>query len=231
MTPSDCPSRAVGREVLHFTIGVSSLGKVLVATSEKGLCAVLPGSEDKSLMADLKGRNPRVVLMQGGDVVERALSVVLTTIETGQVDSDLVIAPRGTDFQRRVWDALREIPVGSTATYKEIAAKVGVGTARKSERPVRQIPSRCSFLAIESCAATADSPAIAGAFTASVRYSKKNKKQHQRPTRCLSRQRAVRTECEPDTPSPPDLCSTSHCRHRLESITQMVRRQRPVTAL
>lgn len=63
--------------------------------------------------------------------VERALTAVMRTIETGKVDSDLVIAPRGTDFQRRVWDALREIPVGSTATYKEIAAKVGVGTAQE----------------------------------------------------------------------------------------------------
>lgn len=49
---------AVGREVLHFTIGASSLGKVLVATSEKGVCAVLLGSEEKSLIADLKGRIP-----------------------------------------------------------------------------------------------------------------------------------------------------------------------------
>lgn len=63
-------TRAVGLEMLHFTIGASSLGKVLVATSENGVCAVLLGSEDKSLIADLKGRNPRVVLMQGGDVVE-----------------------------------------------------------------------------------------------------------------------------------------------------------------
>lgn len=117
--------------MLHFAIGASSLGKVLVATSEKGVCAVLLGSEDKSLVADLKGLNPRVVLMQGGEMVERALTVVLTAIETGQVDSDLVIASRGTDFQRRVWDALMEIPVGSTTTYKEIAAKVGMGTAQE----------------------------------------------------------------------------------------------------
>lgn len=104
---------------------------MLVATSEKGVCAVLLGSKVKSLIADLQGRNSRAVLIQGGDVVERALTAVMRTIETGKVDSDLVIAPLGTDFQRRVWDALRKIPVGSTATYKEIAAKVGVGTAQE----------------------------------------------------------------------------------------------------
>ena len=66
-----------GLEVFHFTIGASALGRVLVATSEKGVSAVLLGSKEKSLIADLQGRNSRAVLIEGGDVVERALTAVM----------------------------------------------------------------------------------------------------------------------------------------------------------
>jgi AraC family transcriptional regulator of adaptative response/methylated-DNA-[protein]-cysteine methyltransferase len=117
-------------QTLSFAMGTTSLGRVLVATCENGVRAVLFGSDEKSLLVDVQGRNPRTRLARGGDMAEQALAAVVRAIETGDIDTGLVLVPRGTDYQRRVWKASREIPVGATATYKEIAAKVG-GTAQE----------------------------------------------------------------------------------------------------
>ena len=122
---------ARSRDEIRFGIGKSSLGMVLVGKSRRGICAVLLGSEQRSLVAELYDRFPRAIATAHKDEVAETMAAVIRVINTGESASELVLAPRGTEFQLRVWKALREIPTGSTATYKEIAEKIGIGTAQE----------------------------------------------------------------------------------------------------
>jgi AraC family transcriptional regulator of adaptative response/methylated-DNA-[protein]-cysteine methyltransferase len=111
--------------VLHYATGTCSLGPILVAASDKGVAAILIGEEPGSLLRDLRLRFPRAELNRGdksfGALVRRALAMV----EAPAASLDLPLDVRGTAFQQRVWAALRAIPPGSTATYGEIARRIG----------------------------------------------------------------------------------------------------------
>jgi AraC family transcriptional regulator of adaptative response/methylated-DNA-[protein]-cysteine methyltransferase len=106
---------------LHFGLGVCTLGQVLVAWTGAGVREVALGDDAEALAADLLSRSPGAApapdLGPHGDAVLRAL-------EGGLVDVPL--DPAGTDFQRRVWDALRAIPPGQTRTYAELAEALGM---------------------------------------------------------------------------------------------------------
>jgi len=85
---------------------------VLVAKSPKGICTVLLGSRERSLVAELRSRLPHAILTPDKDGVAEAMAAVIRVIRIGQPASELVLAPRGTEFQLRVWKALCEIPTG-----------------------------------------------------------------------------------------------------------------------
>jgi AraC family transcriptional regulator of adaptative response/methylated-DNA-[protein]-cysteine methyltransferase len=130
MTPSRY--RAEGRsERIRFAVARCALGTVLVATSERGVCAILLGDEPAALEQDLRRRFARADLLQADAALASVVASVIAWIDRGTQASFLSLDMRGTVFQRRVWAALADIPEGRTATYAEVAAAVGrPGAAR-----------------------------------------------------------------------------------------------------
>jgi AraC family transcriptional regulator, regulatory protein of adaptative response / methylated-DNA-[protein]-cysteine methyltransferase len=113
-------------EVIQFGISWGSLGWILVASSPKGICAVLLGDDRRALTADLRHRFPGAELIAGDPEFERMAKKVVGVVEAPESSLDLPLDLKGTAFQQRVWRILREIPVGSTASYQEIAQKIGM---------------------------------------------------------------------------------------------------------
>jgi AraC family transcriptional regulator of adaptative response/methylated-DNA-[protein]-cysteine methyltransferase len=120
---------------IQFAVGQSSLGEILVAQTDKGICAILLGDDPEALARDLRERFPRAELTQGGASVERLLTQVASFIEAPAKGLDLALDTHGTEFQCRVWDALARIPAGKTVSYTDIARRIG---APKSVRAVAQ---------------------------------------------------------------------------------------------
>ena len=137
MTPSDF--RAGGaNQTLRFAIGECSLGAILVAASEKGVCAVLLGDDPDALAQALQNQFPRAELIGGDAAFERLAAKVIGFVEAPGIGLDLPLDVRGTAFQHRVWDALRRIPAGATASYAEIAQRIG------SPKSVRAVARACA---------------------------------------------------------------------------------------
>jgi AraC family transcriptional regulator of adaptative response/methylated-DNA-[protein]-cysteine methyltransferase len=104
-----------GEEIRHL-LGDSSLGRIPVASSGKGLVSILMGEDEELLIEDLQRRFPEVQRVRGdGEEDRHPLKLVLAFAEDPSRGIDLPLDVRGTDFQRRVWQALREIPVGQTS--------------------------------------------------------------------------------------------------------------------
>jgi AraC family transcriptional regulator of adaptative response/methylated-DNA-[protein]-cysteine methyltransferase len=135
MTPA--AFRAGGRGVaVQYAVGKCALGSVLVAATERGVCAILLGDNATALVRELRVRFPKAKLAPGDVRFEQWVARVVSFVETPSIGLDLPLDIRGTAFQERVWQALRKIPLGSTATYAEIARRIGrprsmraVGTA------------------------------------------------------------------------------------------------------
>jgi len=128
--------RAGGADAeLMFAVGQCSLGAILVAATTKGVAAVLLGDSPDALVHDLERRFPRARL-GGGDAAFEALAALAIAVVDGRVPSDsLPLDIRGTAFQHRVWQALRAIPAGETASYAELAQRISrPGAARAVAR-------------------------------------------------------------------------------------------------
>ena len=124
MTPSKYRSGGAETEI-RFAVGECSLGSILIARSERGICSILLGDEPEALLRDLQDRFPEANLIGGDSEFEELVAKVVGFVETPSSGLDLPLDVRGTAFQHRVWQALRKIPAGSTATYAEIAANIG----------------------------------------------------------------------------------------------------------
>jgi AraC family transcriptional regulator, regulatory protein of adaptative response / methylated-DNA-[protein]-cysteine methyltransferase len=125
---------------IRFAIGESSLGLVLVARNELRVCAILMGDDRGELTRDLQGRFPEAIAIGDDEDCEQLIAKVVEFVEMPAMGLDLTIDVKeikGTAFQRRVWEALREIPVGSTASYADIANRIG------SPRSVRAVAQAC----------------------------------------------------------------------------------------
>ena len=134
MTPSRY--RAGGADTdIRFAIGECSLGSILVAASEIGVCAILIGDDPDALAHDLQDRFPRAELIGGDAAFEQLVAKVVGLVEAPGVGLDLPLDVRGTAFQQRVWQALRDIPAGRTVSYTDLARRIG---APKSVRAVAQ---------------------------------------------------------------------------------------------
>ena len=120
---------------IHFDIGSSTLGRVLVAGNDKGICAIFMADRDNELISQMRERFPDAELSRDSGRLARVLPRVIGYIELPTGELDLLLDPEGTDFQRRVWRALLEIPSGSRASYADIARKIN---APKSVRAVAQ---------------------------------------------------------------------------------------------
>ena len=134
MRPSDYRAGGAGEEI-RFAVGQCSLGAILVAATAKGVCAILMDDDPEALLHDLQDRFPKAKLVGGDAQFEQWMARVVGLIETPAQGADLPLDVRGTAFQQRVWEALRAIPPGSTASYAEIAARIG---APKAVRAVAQ---------------------------------------------------------------------------------------------
>jgi AraC family transcriptional regulator of adaptative response/methylated-DNA-[protein]-cysteine methyltransferase len=132
MTPSQFRSGAPNSEI-RFAIRGCTLGLVLVAASDRGVCAIFFGDDADGLERDLKKLFPHARFVGDDPAFEQLTSKVIGFVEDPSIDLDLPLDIRGTAFQHRVWDALRRIPVGSTASYAEVAKRIG---APKSVRAV-----------------------------------------------------------------------------------------------
>lgn len=134
MTPATF--RTGGKNMLiRFTVSACSLGKVLVAASEKGVCAIFMGDNQKMLVQELRDRFPHATLIGADPEFETWVAKVVALVEAPQLGLDLPLDIQGTAFQQRVWRALREIEPGTTMNYAGIAEKIG---APKAVRAVAQ---------------------------------------------------------------------------------------------
>ena len=134
MTPTAYRSGGPGAEI-RFAVGECWLGSILAAATDKGVCAILLGDDPEELVRDLQDRFPKARLIGGDPRFEELVAKVVGFLEAPGDGGDLPLDVRGTAFQQRVWKALREIPVGATATYAEIAKRIG---QPKSVRAVAQ---------------------------------------------------------------------------------------------
>jgi len=134
MTPSSYRAGGANTDI-RFAVGECSLGSILVAASSRGVCAILLGDDPDALVRDLQDRFPRAHLHGGNSEFEQLVAQVVGLVETPALGLELPLDVRGTAFQQRVWEALRKIPAGSTASYAEIARRIG---APKSVRAVAQ---------------------------------------------------------------------------------------------
>ncbi len=137
MTASQAQRGGVG-ETVRFAVGESSLGPLLVAATEKGVCSIQFGDDPNELVHELERRFPSAELVGDDEDFARVVSRVVAFVETPQNGLDLPLDIRGTAFQERVWLALTAIPAGRTMTYTQLAAAIGQPTA------VRAVASACA---------------------------------------------------------------------------------------
>lgn len=128
MTPSDYKAGGTNNAIL-FAVGQCSLGAILVAQSARGVCAILLGDDPDRLVRDLQDQFPKAELVGADQRFEQRVAQVVGFIEAPALGLDLPLDLRGTAFQERVWQALREIPPGSTASYAQIAERIGAPTS------------------------------------------------------------------------------------------------------
>jgi AraC family transcriptional regulator of adaptative response/methylated-DNA-[protein]-cysteine methyltransferase len=124
-------------ECVDFAIADCALGKVLVASTGRGLCAILLGDTAQPLRADLARRFPKATLRQAPAGFATQLREVIRHIEQPQRPLALPLDIRGTAFQQRVWKALREIPVGGTASYTDVGRRI------RAPRAARAVAQAC----------------------------------------------------------------------------------------
>ena len=166
MTPATYRSGAAGQTV-SVVVSDSLLGQVLVARTDKGICAIRLGDDAEALKAELVAEFPNAEIVDerdGGSIVRD----VVDTVVRGTAIPDLHLDVRGTVFQRRVWEELRRIPRGETRTYAQVAEAIGRPSA------VRAVANACATnqaALVIPChrvsAPTAPSAATAGVWSGS----------------------------------------------------------------
>lgn len=114
---------------LSYDIGSSTLGRLLVATNDTGLCAILLGDSSQAVLRELRERFPDARLDHAPERLARALPRVVEFVDGRSASLDLPLDPAGTGFQQRVWRALRRIPPGTTASYTDIARRIDAPTS------------------------------------------------------------------------------------------------------
>lgn len=123
---------------IQFAIGKCSLGKVLVAESERGICAIALGDEPSQLITYLQTLFPNADIQPAAAEFDPHLAQVIAFIDSPQSAFDLPLDIRGTEFQKKVWNALRKIPAGKTSTYSELAIAIDLPAS------VRAVASACA---------------------------------------------------------------------------------------
>ena len=130
------------QERLRFAVAPCSLGAILVAASPRGVAAILLGDDPEALTRDLQERFSGARLIGGDTEFEALMAQVLALVEAPHLGSELPLDVRGTAFQRKVWQALCDIPPGATATYTDIATRIEAPGA------VRAVAGACAANAL-----------------------------------------------------------------------------------
>ena len=141
MTPGAFREGGAGASI-RFAVDACSLGSILVAATDRGVCAILLGDDPKALERDLEQRFPKARMSAGDRGFEQWVAKVVGFVEEPARGLDLPLDIRGTAFQRRVWEMLRAIPPGETASYAEIAARLG------KPRAARAVAGACAANAL-----------------------------------------------------------------------------------
>jgi AraC family transcriptional regulator of adaptative response/methylated-DNA-[protein]-cysteine methyltransferase len=137
MTPTQYRAGGANEEI-HFAVGETSLGAILVASGRKGVVSILLGNDPDELLRNLQDRFPRARLIGADRDYEVLVARVVGFVEAPSLGLDLPLDVRGTAFQQRVWRALQEIPIGKTISYAEIARRIGAPKA------VRAVAGACA---------------------------------------------------------------------------------------
>jgi AraC family transcriptional regulator of adaptative response/methylated-DNA-[protein]-cysteine methyltransferase len=141
MKPSEYRAGGVNNAI-SYALGQCSLGLILVARSERGVCAIFLGDDAKVLRRELEERFPNAALIGGDKTFETLVAKVVHFVEAPKIGLDLPLDVRGTAFQQRVWRALQTIPPGKTVSYAELAKRIGAPKA------VRAVANACGANAI-----------------------------------------------------------------------------------
>lgn len=141
MTPGRYRAGGAGTTI-RFAVGQCTLGAILVAASARGVCAILLGDDADALVRDLQDRFPRAELVGADAGFEQWVAQVVGFVEQPRLGLDLPLDVRGTAFQQRVWQALQKIPAGTTASYSEIAQRLG------APKSVRAVAGACAANAL-----------------------------------------------------------------------------------
>ena len=137
MTPSRYRAGGANEEI-KFAVGQTSLGAILVASTRKGVAAILLGDDPEELLRNLQDRFPKAHLIGADRDYEALVARVVGFVEEPRIGLGLPLDVRGTAFQERVWKALQEIPAGATVSYAEIARRIG------APRAVRAVAGACT---------------------------------------------------------------------------------------
>jgi AraC family transcriptional regulator of adaptative response/methylated-DNA-[protein]-cysteine methyltransferase len=137
MTPTGFREGGAGATI-RFALGECSLGAILVAATDKGICAITLGDDPQDLVRAFQDDFPNAQLVGGDADFEGVVAAAVGLVEGSQRQFKLPLDVRGTAFQQRVWQALRDIPVGKTASYREIAVRIGAPAS------VRAVAGACA---------------------------------------------------------------------------------------
>src|ERR1700674_2976832 len=131
MKPTEFKAGGDGATI-RFAAGECSLGSILVAASDLGICSIAIGNDPNTLVKELQDRFPNAELIGGDKQFERMVARVVAFVENPSAELELPLHVQGTAFQQRVWKALCEIPCGMTYTYSELARKLGQPNATRA---------------------------------------------------------------------------------------------------
>jgi AraC family transcriptional regulator of adaptative response/methylated-DNA-[protein]-cysteine methyltransferase len=137
VAPSSYRQGAAGLAI-GYVIARSPLGHVLVAGTANGVCAVKLGEDRKALEAELREEFPGAALQVDKKLTADWVRSILKSLQGADLPLDLPLDVRGTAFQWRVWQALRDIPFGTTRSYAEVAKSMG------QPRAVRAVARACA---------------------------------------------------------------------------------------
>jgi AraC family transcriptional regulator of adaptative response/methylated-DNA-[protein]-cysteine methyltransferase len=131
MTPGAYRRRGTG-VTIHYTAVPTSLGLLLVAVTERGVCSVSLGDDEETLVEALRAEYPQAELARTTDANDRLVDAVVAHIEGKTGVDELPLDVRATAFQWQVWRALQRIPEGATRSYQAVAAELGRPSAARA---------------------------------------------------------------------------------------------------
>ena len=126
------------KETIGYAIGQSKIGQILVATFELGILAVLNGKTKTVLTKELVSLFPKDDLIKDDPEAKKALAEVIMLVDSPEYDFIYPVFIQGTPFQKKVYQAVQEVPFGQTASYSQIAEKIG------APRAMRAVGSTCT---------------------------------------------------------------------------------------